>query len=125
MSIVLFVLPVAFAALCVWLAVRIVNRRERWAKWTLAVTVGVPVLYVLSFGPACWKFSRFDGWENPNEMLAIVYRPIVWIWHERPMPIGGIIDWYANVGATCRVASVRGFDPSPETDEQLSVVRGF
>ena len=26
----------AFAAFCVWLTVRIVNRRERWAKWTLA-----------------------------------------------------------------------------------------
>ena len=24
----------AFAAFCVWLTVRIVNRRERWANWT-------------------------------------------------------------------------------------------
>jgi hypothetical protein len=45
---------VAYAAFCVWLSVRIVNRRERWAKWTLAVVVGLLVLYVASFGPACW-----------------------------------------------------------------------
>jgi len=27
------------AAFCVWLTVRIVNRRERWAKWTLAFAI--------------------------------------------------------------------------------------
>ncbi len=33
---------VAFAAFCVWLAVRLVNRRERWTKWTaVAWTAGV------------------------------------------------------------------------------------
>jgi type VI protein secretion system component VasK len=36
MAIVLLALSVAFAAFCVWLVVRIINRRERWAKWTLA-----------------------------------------------------------------------------------------
>ena len=40
MTIFLPTLAVAFAAFCVWLVVRIVNRRERWAKWTLAVVVG-------------------------------------------------------------------------------------
>ena len=53
------VLGVAFAAFCVWLVVRIVNRRERWAKWTLvAAAVGLLVLYVASLGPACWWLSE-------------------------------------------------------------------
>jgi hypothetical protein len=48
MSIVLSVLAVAsvaFAAFCIWLGVRIVNRKERWAKWTLAgaLIVGCPL----------------------------------------------------------------------------------
>ena len=43
-------LVVAFAAFCVWLTVRIVNRRERWAKWTLAVVVGMPVLVIAAVG---------------------------------------------------------------------------
>jgi hypothetical protein len=34
MTIVLPALAIAFAAFCVWLAVRVYNRRERWAKWT-------------------------------------------------------------------------------------------
>ncbi|HEY3969257.1 MAG TPA: hypothetical protein VGM05_32195 [Planctomycetaceae bacterium] len=32
------------------------NRRERWAKWTLAGTLCLPVMYVAGFGPACcWQ----------------------------------------------------------------------
>ncbi|HEY3965188.1 MAG TPA: hypothetical protein VGM05_11605 [Planctomycetaceae bacterium] len=58
MTILLPVLAVVFAAFCVWLTVRIVNRRERWAKWTLAGAVGVPVLYVASFGPIVWLADR-------------------------------------------------------------------
>jgi hypothetical protein len=44
MSIVLPALAVAFAAFCVWLTVRIVNRRERWAKWTLTAVLAVAFL---------------------------------------------------------------------------------
>ncbi|MBS0267043.1 MAG: hypothetical protein JSS02_34275 [Planctomycetes bacterium] len=34
-----------------WLVVRIVNRRERWAKWTGAAFVILPTVYVLSYAP--------------------------------------------------------------------------
>ena len=57
MTILLSTLAVASAAFCIWLMVRVVNRRDRWAKWTLAV-VGVPALYIASFGPACWLSDR-------------------------------------------------------------------
>jgi hypothetical protein len=53
MTILLPALAVAFAAFCVWLVVRIVNRRERWAKWTaVAILVAVLIGYPLSSGPA-------------------------------------------------------------------------
>jgi hypothetical protein len=42
MTILLPALAVACAAFCVWLAVRIMNRRERWAKRTLTLLVGLP-----------------------------------------------------------------------------------
>ena len=64
MTILLPTLAVAFAAFCVWLTVRIVNRRERWAKWTLAVTLSLPVLYVASFGPVVWATS----WDGTTEV---------------------------------------------------------
>jgi hypothetical protein len=74
MSIVLPALAIAFAASCVWLAVRIVNRRERWAKWTAAGTlVGIPLLYVLSFGPACRLAA--EQFVSP-EALGDLYEPL-------------------------------------------------
>jgi uncharacterized BrkB/YihY/UPF0761 family membrane protein len=30
---------IVYAAFCIWLAVRIVNRRERWAKWLFSGTL--------------------------------------------------------------------------------------
>jgi hypothetical protein len=41
------------------------RRKPGVAFWATVVVVGLPLLYVLSFGPACWWFSppRIDeGW---------------------------------------------------------------
>jgi hypothetical protein len=92
MALALLIFGVAFAAFCVWLAVRIINRRERWAKWTLAVVVGMPVLYVASFGPACWLTSQVDvgGWLVPNPALRIYW------------PLGKLADEEHNSDSRCR-----------------------
>ncbi|HEY3963149.1 MAG TPA: hypothetical protein VGM05_01245 [Planctomycetaceae bacterium] len=67
-------LGVAFAAFCVWLAVRIMNRRERWAKRLAAIVVGAPVLYALSFGPACW----LNDWGlMPDRGFGSTYTPLL------------------------------------------------
>ena len=60
MATALSIFGVAFAALCVWLAVRIVNRRERWAKRMFAAMIALPMLYVAGLGPACWISSRMN-----------------------------------------------------------------
>jgi hypothetical protein len=44
-------LGAAYAAVWLWLGVRLANRRTRWAIWMAAVMVITPVLYVLSSGP--------------------------------------------------------------------------
>jgi hypothetical protein len=70
---------VAFAALCLWLVVRIVNRRERWAKWfAAAVFVGLPLIYLLSFGPACWIAAapRRPGASDAPRLWLRFYFPI-------------------------------------------------
>jgi multisubunit Na+/H+ antiporter MnhE subunit len=58
-SIVLTGIGVAFAAFCVWLGERIVNRRECWAKWT-AVLLVVLMAYPLGTGPAALIANRWD-----------------------------------------------------------------
>ncbi len=45
------VIGAGYAAIWIWLGVRLFNRRERWLKWTSAALVLTPVLYVLSSGP--------------------------------------------------------------------------
>jgi len=52
--------------------------RPRWfrtAVWTLAVLVALPVLYVLSFGPA-WRIATRGPFEARDAFL-IVYGPIL------------------------------------------------
>jgi hypothetical protein len=74
MTILFPALGFALAALCIWPLIRLVNRRERWAKWTLATVIGLPVLYVASFGPVCWVNERFGVGTNA---IAVVYDPII------------------------------------------------
>ena len=87
-------LAVAFAAFCVWLTVRIVNLRERWAKRTLAAVVGVSVVYVASFGPACWLVSH-EG--LPRLGTARIYRPLVRTANKEGPAISRILCWYTEV----------------------------
>jgi hypothetical protein len=87
-------LAVTFAALCVWLVVRIINRRERWAKWTLAAVVGVPVLYVASFGPACWIYSRDDH----DDSLSDFYLPMGLLFAHGPRFIIRPVHSWARLG---------------------------
>jgi hypothetical protein len=57
MAVALSIFGVAFAALCVWLTVRIINRRERWAKWT-ALGLVVAATVVGAYAPAYTRMVR-------------------------------------------------------------------
>jgi hypothetical protein len=63
----------AYAACGIWLAVRIINRRERRARWA-ALGLFVLAMYPASFGPACWITSRTDV---GAAALPTIYRPMV------------------------------------------------
>jgi|SRR5579872_5873072 len=95
MTVIIPALGVAFAALCVWLTVRIVNRRERWAKRTLVVAVLLPVLYILSFGPVCWISSRI---QPSGEIVSMVYSPIIPAMLQGPIAIQSVLTHYVAFG---------------------------
>ena len=80
-------MAVAFAAFCVWLGVRFYNRRERWAKWTLAGVVVLPVLYVASYGPAMWFLTVY---------------PKIWVAHGVDVVYGPIMRASAAIGDRCQ-----------------------
>lgn len=96
MSIFLPALAVAFAAFCLWLGVRIYNRRERRAKRTLTgLVVSFPFLYVASFGPACWLTSR-DGSLYPSFLR--IYQPLMWAADVVPPSWQVVLKPYATIG---------------------------
>jgi hypothetical protein len=86
MTVLLPTLCVALAALYVWLTVRIVNRRERWAKWTLAALVVVAV-YPLSMGPAYWVCTdarRRIRADWTGAVFCAAYDPLIRIYQKGP-----------------------------------------
>ncbi len=80
---------VVVAAFCIWIGVRLVNRRERWAKrTTVSLSVSFPVLYVLNIGPAA-KLAQSTG----EYWLMLPYCPIAWL-VEASETIGSIVFFY-------------------------------
>jgi hypothetical protein len=96
MTILLPILAAAFAAFCVWLTVRIVNRRERWAKWTLAGVLGVPTLYFASFGPACRLIE--EGHVPFNSPCWRIYFPLARLANDtKPSHAKNVVCRWASV----------------------------
>ena len=54
----LILLAASYGALLIWLTVRIVNRRERWAIWTAGGLFAAFVIAAFA-GPAILFFVRF------------------------------------------------------------------
>lgn len=69
--------------------------RKPFSLWSLiaVVLIGMPLLYVASFGPACW-FTTMGSYRP----LSVIYRPIFWIWAYGPSALGDWIIWYGNLG---------------------------
>ena len=121
MTIMLPALAATFAAFCVWLIVRIVNRRELWAKWMLAgVIFGLPALYLLSFGPACWWFTipsgetgNFPGTNDPIPRVRVrqMYWPIGRMAATGPRWSRRLLAWYATLNGGVLVPTNNEDDP--------------
>lgn len=72
------------------------TRRSRpvWI-WIVATVVAVLVLYVASFGPACWIMTQREAGRH---LVAAVYRPVFLAVGHGPIPVSRALYWYANVG---------------------------
>jgi hypothetical protein len=59
------------------------------AFWATVVLVVVPLLYVLSFGPACWLLGS-----SPSRFaVADAYAPLVMLSQR-----GTVLHWFATIG---------------------------
>lgn len=98
MDLLLLALWVALAAFVIWLGIRVINRRERWAKRTLCGFIGLfPVVYLLSFGIACAivSRSRTDAFSIP--MLPHVYQPLGWLNRHGPRFAADALSTYGRL----------------------------
>lgn len=89
-------LAVAFAAFCIWLTIRIINRRERWVKQLAGkLAVAFVVYYPLSIGLGFWFMTC--GWlpRWAAKGIAYFYGPIIFAGKFRP--IGDLVDWYISL----------------------------
>jgi hypothetical protein len=57
-----------YAAACVWICVRLFNRRERWSKWTALGLAMAPLVYLLSSGPLSMVAFRSRVVHTPTVM---------------------------------------------------------
>jgi hypothetical protein len=71
-----------------WLA----DRSRRF--WIITV-MSLPVLYVGSFGPACWWFSKQE--KGVYHRVALPYWPIGWAAKHGPRGLSRAIWWYATL----------------------------
>lgn len=61
----------------------------------LMALFGLPVLYVVLFGPACWAVDRGI---LPAVETARVFRPLVRVGASRILGVAGVIRWYVGIG---------------------------
>jgi hypothetical protein len=94
MTSVFAVLGLTFTAFVVWLAVRVVNRRERWAKRVALSLVVALVVYPLSIGPATWLNERGL---LPTSAVPSIFLPLFWMYEHAPRSLQAATDWYIGM----------------------------
>jgi len=92
MAIALAVSGFAFAAFCIWLGVRIVNRRERWAKRLAVGLVLLLIAYPLSFRPGVLDHGS-AAISNRGRIITNLSPTGLWPAFVRMLYVGGGSNW--------------------------------
>jgi RsiW-degrading membrane proteinase PrsW (M82 family) len=99
MEILLAAVGIACAAFCVWLVVRIANRRERWAKRMAVALVVLLAGYPLSIGPVfCLRIMIGDP-QWAKDAYEFTYLPLLWALGQSPQSVVSAMDWYFELWA--------------------------
>jgi hypothetical protein len=83
------------------------ERKPVIGAWIAALLVALPVLYVASFGPACWMTSQMQGWSKLQPHRAmIVYFPLGAVATKRDTVFGRCLGWWMTLGISKGYAAV-------------------
>jgi hypothetical protein len=70
------------------------------AFWASMAVVCLPLLYVLSFGPACWASSRgIVPYQFGVAAVESLYHPMLRLGVDGPDSVSGCIQWWAKLKA--------------------------
>jgi hypothetical protein len=106
------------------------KKRTVW-PWIVVILVALPILYVASFGPACWLAGDWTERNTfANTIIPNAYYPILWLARlDRPEIAPGVLEsgwfddyvyWYATLwrdDPTCPVLC-----PDGDTDWYYSLL---
>jgi hypothetical protein len=86
----------AYAAFCIWLTVRVVNRREKHLKRMAAIAIA-PWTYALSFGPmaSLGRNGFIPDWMGL--LLGFIYAPLIWFLNEAPEAATQPLSWISTI----------------------------
>lgn len=63
--------------------------------WIVCCVV-LPILYVLSIGPAAWFYHAVEPPAPVGDFLVSVYSPLEWVC-EQTEPLSRLFDWYVGL----------------------------
>lgn len=76
---------------------------RKFRRWTAGLLIGVPLIYVASFGPACWWFAASarevpggPAIGNDAAVVSRAYWPIGWIL-DRYRSLRPVFTWYSRL----------------------------
>jgi len=72
------------------------GRGSSVAVWTGIVALLLPVVYVLSLGPAVWLHDRGGLGSEMNEFIRLTYSPLAWL-RENSEVCRHVLDWYVGL----------------------------
>jgi hypothetical protein len=80
------------------------DRNKPLWPWIAALLIGLPMLYVASFGPACWWRAMTLPANQATTVAPRIYWPIGWLAANAPSYSRDVIFWYATRGWRNKVA---------------------
>jgi hypothetical protein len=72
------------------------ERKKPGVAFWATVMLAVPILYVLSSGPAVLIVDYAQS-EQVNEWFGWVYAPLNWLYLKGPKPIRDLLDWWQHL----------------------------
>ena len=74
------------------------RKKPNWPLRTIGLVLMLPVLYVASFGPACWISSRLGSTTGAG-IVSRVFDPAIRVGSRHSETVLKLVGWYSEAAA--------------------------